>query len=310
MKLIRSRYAFTLIEILTVLAIISILIAVLAPAVQMARESARRASCQNALRQMGIAFHSYESSHGRMPFQHSHSPLVPILPYCEQNEIYERLIPFRAPDVPPEIYQIVPKLYRCPSHPIDFEMQDLGVACYAANIGSGNLTMDDAQAHVPDGTFELLSSTSLRFTDVTDGLSNTSAYSEIRFLPGDAVKRQPQFAFRRFDSPSGSPRKRLPLVRQICINGPFYASLPTRHGAWILRAPNGGYYNHLLPPNSPNCMSISEVWIGSSATSSFHFGGAHSMFCDSSVRFIPDMIDEDVWYALGSRAGGENAHFE
>ena len=93
----RRRSAFTLIELLVVIAIIGVLIALLLPAVQSAREAARRAQCTNNLKQLGIALHSYHDAIGSfplgrtIPFDASYSPMARILPFVEQATISEAM---------------------------------------------------------------------------------------------------------------------------------------------------------------------------------------------------------------------------
>ena len=119
------RRGLTLIELLVVIFIIGLLVAILLPAVQAARESARRMQCQNNLRQLGIASHSHHDTAGYLPgseywwwsFQARHSPAVLLLPYVEQNPLYQKF------DLQMEVYGTanslnivfdVPLLY-CPS---------------------------------------------------------------------------------------------------------------------------------------------------------------------------------------------------
>jgi len=128
----RRHYGFTLVELLVVIAIIGILIALLLPAVQAAREAARRTQCNNNLKQLGIALHNYHDSHGTFPpahletgttgptFRHHFGWLAYLLPYIEQENVY-RLIDFRLKYSAPENRQdasVGIKTFICPSDPV------------------------------------------------------------------------------------------------------------------------------------------------------------------------------------------------
>ena len=207
----QKRVGFTLIELLVVIAIIGILIALLLPAVQAARESARRTQCANNLKQLGIALHNYVDARRKFPSStmqatpltggfengtlgefYCFGSLALLMPYMEGNNLYNTM-DFRQPIyVPGGVgsagYNIAPAnvlaagtlvpMYLCPSDMYksvssDYGVTNLGPVNYAACVGSG---INLGSPFNTDGPFYAQSSTSP--ADLLDGLSNTAAFSE------------------------------------------------------------------------------------------------------------------------------------
>lgn len=198
----RSR-GFTLIELLVVIAIIAILVALLLPAVQQARESARRTQCKNNLKQLGLAVHNYESTYGITPMNGDsagYSPQARLLPYLEQANL-QNLIDFSQPVLTGPVTnrilnpryvnvanQVIPG-FLCPSDvgpntytTISSPAGTFGANNYMMSLGSARGTFYDDRFPT-DGIVWRLAGT--RFRDVTDGLSNTIFMSEA--IRGDGL---------------------------------------------------------------------------------------------------------------------------
>jgi prepilin-type N-terminal cleavage/methylation domain-containing protein/prepilin-type processing-associated H-X9-DG protein len=338
----RGRSAFTLIELLVVIAIIAVLIGLLVPAVQKVREAANRASCQNNLKQIGLALHNYQSGRRRLPSlfpgtikaPYTQQPayfwtwgvLAQLNPYLEQTAIYNRmnldepmyLLPTLtiSPDNQFAVQQSI-KLFLCPSDtmmpmPGAYGVPTLGPVNYVACTGSGATAGGPPYGSPWDADGIFRAGVNGSFAEITDGLSNTAAFSESILGDGPTVQSGP--------SP-GDPRK-------------VYAYLPAPPGltpdgcatanVWNYENPRGylwasgeircASYNHYYTPNSPryDCVSLITTLgqqrytaVGFKAARSNHSGGVNLLLADGSVRFVTDGIDVYTWRALSTRSGGE-----
>ena len=283
----RARRAFTLVELLVVIAIIGVLIALLLPAVQAAREAGRKMSCQNNLKQIGVAIHNYENTHGAFPpsrvsspRKHSWTPMA--LPFCEQAALAQQYRKDKDWNDAANrtVIQTPVALFRCPSTPERSEDPISG-----AGFGDyGSLNEVKFDFYESNGIKNpgqtggvLLKSVSIKHSWIIDGLSNTIMIGEDAGRP-DLWRRGVQVPDRRTNDGNGWADP----------NCGFSLSGTTLDGVLA-----GG-------PCVVNCSNDSELY-------SFHNGGVNTCFADGSVHFITEQIKPDVLAALITRAGKESA---
>jgi prepilin-type N-terminal cleavage/methylation domain-containing protein/prepilin-type processing-associated H-X9-DG protein len=300
------RPAFTLVELLVVIAVIGILMALLLPAVQFARESARRMSCANNLKQIGLALQNYHASCNNFPVARNpwplvHSSLSRLLPYCEQQELHN-LVDYRSPLSSPAnmaASRIPINLFVCPSDSARGKVPGMLEAGsnYVANNGSGTIVYGLIASG--DGVF---TQTSLGFRDLHDGSSNVVAFSESILGTGMATS----------GATAADPRHDLLELSGGSDTTPAACQAGSgtwsgkRGGKWIDGHYGNTLYNHFYPPNA-------TVWDCGNASGnkalctarSYHPGGVDVLLCDGSVRFIPSSVHWGVWRALATRAGDE-----
>lgn len=305
-----SRRGVTIVELLTVLAVTGVLLAVLLPAVQQAREVARRAHCLANMRQLGIAMHGYSETYGVLPpgiGVGGKSALVSMLPYLEQTAIYQAFDWSKwARDnvnVTIAMSQRIP-LFVCPS---DSQLPISGATNYVVNGGTG--------LHV-EGRFEgpfapiiwidsRMGGGCVRVSDVTDGTTNTAAISEILIGGGS---RDPRRALWDLPTGMGSPMESIKLVKaceEWDTDRSQYFDGWSRGFPWTEGNPPSTMYNHSNVPNSKSCVNAGDVLTSVYSSGSQHFGGANMCLVDGSVRFMSNSIDITVWQAIGTKSRGE-----
>jgi len=311
------------VELLVVISIIGVLVSLLLPAVQAAREAGRRMSCANNLKQMGLGVHGFHDSYRGLPPQATYtigstfsgySVHARILPYVEQNNLHSAIDYNLGYAAQPEICKTRIPLYRCPSDPRDETRLDGGVEFYSTNYGFNIgtwLGLDQQTAQGGDGAFGYNMTHS--FAAITDGLSNTLCAAEVKtFTPALLDGGQPAAAF---TPPPDSP------AQVIGYGGTFDKDYC--HTQWVTGRTLQSGLTTTFPPNTVVPYVRDGLTFDVDFTSarvsptaprhgyrvvtarSFHSGGVNALSLDGAVRFISSSIEQAIWRALGTRAGGE-----
>jgi prepilin-type N-terminal cleavage/methylation domain-containing protein/prepilin-type processing-associated H-X9-DG protein len=318
------RRGFTLIELLVVIALIAMLIALLLPAVQSAREAARRMSCSNNLKQIALAAHNFQDANQCLPPGASLVPaeasaLVYILPFVERGNNYNLFnLSYSATDsfINSTARNNEIATYLCPSDPSSGSYKDLtlqgavmGRSNYFGNLGAHAWAYDVKIPNYKDsvraGVFSYGSSTQM--AAILDGTSNTTLFAEIKrgARPGDDDLDVTVLPVNVWGpgNPAANPNNLSPLAA--CNNPPNklnYTGLEYQRG-FLLTA----LYTHTIPPNykGRDCIVFLTLDQAHLAARSWHPGGINAAMADGSVRFIKDGIQLPVWKALGTRSGTE-----
>lgn len=340
-----ERSAFTLIELLVVIAIIGILIGLLLPAVQMVREAARRTSCANNLRQMGLAAMNYESTFMKLPAaslfptvnasgvalasnltRDGWSAQAQLLPYLEQNNLassinfaigYKQHPPVMIADVTERISSFRIPSYLCASEPNDRRRGEgtpdvYYPLNYAINAGPWFVYNPNNKSVGPGA---ICTNYKLGLREITDGTSNTLLFSEVKAYT-------PYFRNANLPAPLAIPNTPADVV---ALGGDFKTD--TGHTEWVDGRIHQTGFTATLAPNSKviymhfdgkkydvdwsnrqegvGGLMDTNVTYAAVTSRSYHPAGVNTCRADGAVSFVSSTIDLPVWRSLATRNGGE-----
>jgi len=315
-----------LIELLVVIAIIAVLIALLLPAVQAAREAAMRSQCVNNLKQLGLAIMNYESSNGALPPTSNNTAVavgvgptndfslkVRILPYMElathYNALNQSYVATSAQNT--TIHNVQVKTFQCPSDGND-PGNPTGDTNYPNNVGLTRSIPGSSTTGPLDGPAYKMGQSpengTVTLASITDGTSNTVIFSEWVKGKNSGLTRPGLDQVYYAGSPE-TPGRPILQIQQGC-QASTQIAYAQKGIDWLLDlCGKGGAYSHIMTPNKKAC------WWGTGdnantdttvvGAQSYHSGGVNCGLLDGSVKFIKDSISNQTWWALATKAGGE-----
>ncbi len=318
------RRAFTLIELLVVIAIIAVLIALLLPAVQQAREAARRSQCKNNLKQLGLALHNYHDTYQMFPkLQYTftgsqawegHGPWVSVLPQMEQAPLYQQWnMSANYQNQANTLQRTRIPAYLCPTDSA-WSGAEAGNN-YAVSLGSDWNMWGPGKSN---GLFQR--NMELGFRDATDGTSNTLAVSEIikgdnsqnSNGPGDIVNGSATPAFANASFPTQAELNSYATASIDSLNTNSQASNSRCGKEWSSPQPFSAGINTTAPPNWQHRSTAIGGGFGDCADRSginpprsLHTGGVNVLMGDGSGRFVSDNINLATWQYIGARNDGQ-----
>lgn len=321
----RRRLGFTLIELLVVIAIIGVLVALLLPAIQQAREAARRSQCLTNLKQFGIALHSYHEVFRTFPPSRANraivggvtTPLIEpvsahtrLLSYMDELAIHDE-VDFTRPWDSLENSTARNRrvgVFTCPTDIRAAGMTPVGApTSYRTNEGTslvfGTLLtgteMDPPVNNAmpaPNGPFFV--NIARRIDDITDGTAKTAAMSE--HVVGDfsnSLVYDAGDTFRPGTYPA-TPDDAVVQCREMNPNDLTKQGTSNVGAPWLYGYHSSTVYYHSGPPGSRSCM-FPPLRIMTTANSA-HAGGVHVLMCDGSTTFISNSIDVNTWREMGA----------
>jgi len=340
----RSSQGFTLVELLVVIAIIGILVGLLLPAVQAAREAARRMQCSNNLKQIGLSIHNYESAHKRYPMgsvdddprevaprrlweagnHRKGTVLVKLLPFLEQGNVFNSIDfrfdveaqlnatpPFDTPDRV-NMRNVSMSIYRCPSDGTSTRVlsQQNHLYNYSLSIGNNNMNSNGGWCNEHPNNSYLTRPVGLGgnlFNNGANGHGWSGPYS--RGDQQSGVISRCDWGAKFSDLVDGTSNtiaggEILPSCHDHHRGGGGWYN---SNGQWTSTTPRINFNTcrkNGVSDTANNCNDF-RVWMTSGGFKSDHTGGAQFVMGDGSVHFISEAVDYTTYQRLGSRNDGE-----
>ncbi|QDT41740.1 putative major pilin subunit [Gimesia alba] len=302
----KQRRAFTLIELLVVIAIIAILIALLLPAVQQAREAARRSTCKNNLKQIGLALHNYHDVFRTFPYggsaiywnaagENAFNWRVMILPYLDQAPLYNEMSPYFGSYSNTTMaglthfHEQVIAVYQCPSEPGSGIRSGL-----ASDEDNGLGFVTTAAVSSYNGSSGPTSSTTNCFLCASnvclchDGGNHFGSDNKVEGIMANNAR-----GAKIRDITDGTSNT-LGVGEVTQINNGLGNHYAQWDGIWAVSSTTTGI----------NWVGRGATWASGHGFASNHVGGAHFLMCDGAVRFISENLDLATFGFLGGKADG------
>jgi prepilin-type N-terminal cleavage/methylation domain-containing protein len=310
------RTGFTLVELLVVIAIIGLLVALLLPAIQAARESARRMQCSNNLKQIGVAMQNYHDVYRTLPVGSFGccwgSWLVALMPYVERSNLYQEYDQNGKWDIPDGSYRYAGSrnigvtrqridAYTCPSDIPAEETNWGGITSHNYGVNYGNTGFVNQSYIGPDA----------------DAVANVNGvvFGGAPFTIGDATSRKAAYNLAAITDGTSQTLLVSELIQGHSVDLRGFAWWAFGSGFMTYLAPNSnqpdvmqsaGYCNNTAPLNPPCIGPHTAAQPMTWASRSRHPGGVQSVLCDGATRFISQDIALATWRALGTSRGGES----
>ena len=320
----KRQSAFTLVELLVVIAVIGILIALLLPAVQAAREAARRTSCTNNLKQVGLALHNYHDTYRKLPPSAAlpvtadvfdpWSAQARLLAFLEQQNLQDLIDWSRNYSSQPLVTETRVAAYLCPSEIKDTERPDGNLTHYPLNyaINVGTWFVYDPVTR-RGGNGLSYPNCHAGFASLVDGTSNTLAFAEVK-------------AWTPYLRDGGNPKDSGAAIPGTpagvsSLGGSFKAD--SGHTEWVDGRAHQTGFTGTFTPNTPvpfdsggiqydidftsarEGKAVDQLTYAAVTARSYHSGGVNASLADGSVRFISETIELSTWRSLVTRDGGE-----
>jgi prepilin-type processing-associated H-X9-DG protein len=298
------------------------------PAVQSAREAARRIQCTNNLKQLGLAIQNYHDTNSAIPPTSTVTTTVPLfqgnmgmkarmLSFLEQSTTFNSinfLLDATAAANTTLRNSVAINVLLCPSDPNDPGQGSIKSTNYPNNLGTTRVAPNSSTLSNLDGPAYKMGqppeNSPVSIASITDGTSNTVIFSEwIKGQNANAVQPNSIGLDQVFTGPPETPNNGLLAYQRACL-----ASTKLNYSGkgvdWLNdKVDNGGGYSHIMTPNTRACLfstgsssSTDNTIIGAS---SFHSGGVNVGLLDGSVRFIKNSVASQIWWGLATKAGGE-----